>query len=102
MAEAINSLPVPVSPSMHTVARVSITLSSWANTARIAGESPTMLGKRCRSSRFFRYTFSPRARSSASLSRDTRPALSSASAACPPIKSAASRSPSSNIPAVRR
>ena len=52
-ASATNSLPVPLSPSMSTVASVAARRASWANRARITALSPTSPPKRgsgCRGS----------------------------------------------------
>ena len=45
---AVASLPVPVSPSISTVASLPDACSHRANTARIAADRPTMLPKRSR------------------------------------------------------
>ena len=54
MASAAASLPVPVSPSISTVASLAEACSHSANTARMAGEPPTTWPKRSRPDRAIR------------------------------------------------
>jgi hypothetical protein len=78
IARATSSLPVPVSPTMSTVARVGATRSTMSNMRRMAGVRPTMASSppaevwrlRCATSR--RSCSSSRALSSVSSSSSVR------------------------------